>query len=71
MTDEDAVFVVGALLFAMCIAGLFAWGVANLDAEREHERQRCAHAGGHIVRKSVVNDTLRLCVSADGRLLDP
>lgn len=54
------------ILGVMALVVFVAYSVAHCG----DEQRECEARGGHLVSKYIYKGTLRLCVSADGRILE-
>jgi len=67
--SKVAPIIIAGVLLAILAAGFVA-GVLPGKPESESANERCLKRGGRVVEKRLLRETLRLCVSADGRLLE-
>lgn len=58
----------GALALLMAV-GLCS-GVLPAKQVSESFKEHCDALGGHVIEKHLLKETLQLCVSGDGRLLE-
>lgn len=70
MSGETLAVVCCVAALVVLISAGVASGVLPVKPESETFKERCSALGGRVIEKRLIRETLRLCVSTDGRLLE-